>query len=192
MAITTVKTDRFYQKYGNDIVKFILTGLAENVKMQDGSTVEATLTAVKNSLSTFLTGADNEDNVIDRLSELVTAISENKENIDQILEGKLTSSDIVNDLTTGGTNKALSAEQGKDLKALIDGIHTFANQTVLDALGEDSDGELTYNGVKVNKVYAGSVNIDDTDPAFGAAIDALGLADGALITVVPVDESGSN
>lgn len=192
MAITTVKTDRFYQKYGNDIVKFILTGLAENVKMQDGSTVEATLTAVKNSLSTFLTGADNEDNVIDRLSELVTAISENKENIDQILEGKLTSSDIVNDLTTGGTNKALSAEQGKALKALIDGIHTFANQTVLDALNEDSDGELTYNGVKVNKVYAGSVNIDDTDPAFGAAIDALGLADGALITVVPVDESGSN
>lgn len=192
MAITTVKTDRFYQKYGNDIVKFILTGLAENVKMQDGSTVEATLTAVKNSLSTFLTGADNEDNVIDRLSELVTAISENKENIDQILEGKLTSSDIVNDLTTGGTNKALSAEQGKALKDLIDGIHTFANQTVLDALGEDSDGELTYNGVKVNKVYAGSVNIDDTDPAFGAAIDALGLADGALITVVPVDESGSN
>ena len=28
--------------------------------------------------------------------------------------------DIVNDLTTGGTNKALSAEQGKVLKGLVD------------------------------------------------------------------------
>ena len=28
--------------------------------------------------------------------------------------------DIVNDLTTGGTNKVLSAEQGKTLKGLID------------------------------------------------------------------------
>lgn len=28
--------------------------------------------------------------------------------------------DVVNDLTTGGTNKALSAEQGKVLKGLVD------------------------------------------------------------------------
>lgn len=28
--------------------------------------------------------------------------------------------DIVNDLTTGGTNKVLSAEQGKVLKGLVD------------------------------------------------------------------------
>ena len=34
----------------------------------------------------------------------------------------LKSSSIVNDLTTGGTGKVLSAEQGKQLKALIDAL----------------------------------------------------------------------
>ena len=40
----------------------------------------------------------------------------------QSLSGYLTTSDIVNDLTTGGTTKALSAEQGKVLYDLIDGV----------------------------------------------------------------------
>jgi hypothetical protein len=34
----------------------------------------------------------------------------------------MVSGDIVNDLTTGGTTVPLSAEQGKELKALIDAI----------------------------------------------------------------------
>lgn len=39
--------------------------------------------------------------------------------------------DIVNDLTSGGTNKVLSAEQGKTLKGLIDGID------VPEGIGDD-------------------------------------------------------
>lgn len=189
MAIKTITSDRFYQTYGGDLIKFIFTALAQNVKMNDGSTVEDTLTAVKNSLTVFLEGADNEDAVIDRLSELVNAIQANKDSIDDILAGKLNPADIVNDLTTGGTDKPLSAEQGKVLKGLIDAIHTFSNQAVLDALGEDANGELTYNGEKVDKAYAGFVSIDDDDAGFATAVSALGLADGGIITVVPVEDS---
>lgn len=39
--------------------------------------------------------------------------------------------DVVNDLTTGGTDKALSAEQGKAIKAVLD-LH----QSYLDALAD--------------------------------------------------------
>ena len=47
-------------------------------------------------------------------------------------------SDIVNDLTTGGTGKVLSAEQGKSLKTLIDSINTLlsSNDVNLDTVQE--------------------------------------------------------
>ena len=57
------------------------------------------------------------------------------------LNGKVTKSDIVNDLTTGGANKVLSAEQGKRLN---DELHTLDN-TVQDvsALIPTKVSELT-------------------------------------------------
>lgn len=42
--------------------------------------------------------------------------------------GMLTTSDIINDLTTGGTNKVLSAEQGKELKELIGNAIAYINR----------------------------------------------------------------
>lgn len=56
--------------------------------------------------------------------------------------------DIVNDLTTGGTDKALSAEQGKILKGLIDGIATYTLPTA---------STTVLGGVKVDGI---TVNID--------------------------------
>lgn len=48
--------------------------------------------------------------------------------------------DIVNDLTTGGTNKVLSAEQGKALKGLIDSsIPDGFDQLVSDVEQAQSD-----------------------------------------------------
>ena len=44
--------------------------------------------------------------------------------IEGLVSSKLAVSDVINDLTTGGTAKALSAEQGKTLKALIDPLTT--------------------------------------------------------------------
>ena len=48
--------------------------------------------------------------------------------------------DIVNDLTTGGTNKVLSAEQGKVLKGLVDASHPEGfDQLVSDVEQAQSD-----------------------------------------------------
>ncbi len=45
----------------------------------------------------------------------------------------ITTATLVNDLTTGGTDKALTAEQGKTLKTAIDGKYTAANATASTA-----------------------------------------------------------
>jgi len=60
--------------------------------------------------------------------------------------------DIVNDLTTGGVDKALSAEQGKALKALIDAIETYtlptASTTVLGGVKVDGTSiQISADGV---------------------------------------------
>lgn len=48
--------------------------------------------------------------------------------------------DIVNDLTTGGTNKVLSAEQGKVLKGLVDASQPEGfDQLVSDVAQAQSD-----------------------------------------------------
>ena len=48
--------------------------------------------------------------------------------------------DIVNDLTTGGTNKVLSAEQGKVLKGLVDASQPEGfNQLVSDVAQAQED-----------------------------------------------------
>lgn len=97
----------------------------------------------------FLTGEDNANEIIDRLSEIVAAIKGNKDLINAAINGSLKPEDIINDLTTGGADKVLSAEQGKALKTLIDQIHVFANADVLDKIGENDNGEMTFNGNQI-------------------------------------------
>ena len=76
----------------------------------------AGLTARLNAL------ADSDDTTLDQLSELVAYIKANRSLIEQITTGKVSVSDIVDNLTTNVANKPLSAAQGVALKALIDGI----------------------------------------------------------------------
>ena len=66
--------------------------------------------------------ADSDDTTLDQLSEIVAYIKSNKSLIDSITTGKVSTADIVNNLTSTATNKPLSAAQGKALKALIDAI----------------------------------------------------------------------
>lgn len=103
---------------------------------QSLTTFIAKMEAFKTTVDTFLTGDANGDEVIDRLSELVASIEANKDLIAQ-----LTGLTIVDDLETGGADAALSAEQGKALKQLIDKL-----PTVLDKLGENAEGQLTFDG----------------------------------------------
>ena len=66
--------------------------------------------------------ADSDDQTLDQLSEIVAYIKNNKNLIDGITTGKVSVSDIVDNLTSSATNKPLSAKQGKVLKDLIDAI----------------------------------------------------------------------
>lgn len=54
------------------------------------------------------------------------------------IDAKVAKADIVNNLTDGGTDKVLSAEQGKALKTLVD---SKTSVTVKDALDSDSTTE---------------------------------------------------
>ena len=68
--------------------------------------------------------ADSSDTDLDQLSELVAYIKNNKSLIDGITTGKVSVSDIVDNLTTSVSNKPLSANQGVVLKGVIDTIST--------------------------------------------------------------------
>ena len=71
------------------------------------------------------------------------------------INNRILYTDIINDVTTGGTSKPLSAEQGKTLKGLIDAINVVlqSNDTDLDVLQE----VVTY--IKANRSTLTSLNI---------------------------------
>ena len=111
------------------------------------------LASLKTSLETFLTG-EADGGAVDRLTELVAAIQANKDSIDALVADHLKRGDIVNDLTSGGANKVLSAEQGKALKALLDAVqakaHSHDNADLLAGLSTAENGNLTYNGKELD------------------------------------------
>lgn len=123
------------------------------LKSGDLKTVQDNLSALQTAVDTFLNG-EADGGTIDRLVELVKAIADNADSIDALTSDKVAKGDIVNDLTSGGVDKVLSAEQGKALKALLDGlsgsVHSHANKAVLDGAGKDGSGNLTYNGKTLN------------------------------------------
>lgn len=133
-----------------DRVIFKTSDVRDETTKQTVAQFIAKMEQFKVMVDAFLTGEDNADDVIDRLSEVVAAIKANKDLIEAATVGNLKTSDIVNDLTIGGADKVLSAEQGKALKALIDQIHTFENADTLDGIGEDANGDLTFNGKTLN------------------------------------------
>ena len=141
----------------------------------DASTVEEALLALEASLSsantalqtfeTFLTGEDNDNGVLDRLSELVTAINANKSLIEGILAdtNKLTGPDV-------STNNNLAMFSDKTGKQLADaGIAK-----------DDVKNAVEYS----KKAWAATVAaIPDDADALAALVNRL--HNGAIIVVDP-------
>ena len=76
-----------------------------------------------NTLTTRLDAlANSDDDTLDQMAEVVAYIKDNRELLEQVTTGKVSVSDIINNLTTNVANKPLSAAQGVALKALIDAI----------------------------------------------------------------------
>jgi hypothetical protein len=66
--------------------------------------------------------ANSDDETLDQMAEVVAYIKANRDLIEQVTTGKVSVSDVINNLTTNVSNKPLSAAQGVALKALIDAI----------------------------------------------------------------------
>lgn len=65
---------------------------------------------------------ESDDLTLDQVQEIVDYIKDNRELIEQVTTGKVSTSDIIDNLTTNDSTKVLSAKQGKALKDLIDAI----------------------------------------------------------------------
>lgn len=78
--------------------------------------------------------ANSDDVSLDQLHEIVTYIKDNRDLIEQVTTGKISVTDIVNDLTTDLAGKPLSAAMGVELKRLIDTVKVPAS---LSELTED-------------------------------------------------------
>ncbi len=126
-----------------DIVNDLVTGgIASLLSAEQGTVIKSQIDAIY-----ILLASDNIN--LDTVQEIVDAIETVQLSLSTIL---------VNDLTTGGVTKALTAEQGKVLKGLIDAIQPalktrITNATVTGtytlnhALG--NDWKLTLTGVTV-------------------------------------------
>ena len=92
---------------------------AHNTQTSSHNDIRLELKSLSDKINAFL---DSDDTTLDELSELITAIKNNKTTIEQLTSGKVNVTDIVNNLTTNTANKPLSAAQGVALKSLIDAI----------------------------------------------------------------------
>lgn len=124
--------------------------------------------------------ADSDDTTLDQLSEIVAYIKSNKTLIDAVTTGKVSVSDIVDDLTTNASGKVLSAAQGVALKAMIDGIvipTALPNPQPITINGQRYDGSEAVT-VTVSSEGSGTpVEIDDTLTQSGKAADAKAVGD---------------
>lgn len=146
--------------------------------------------------------ADSDDTTLDQLSEIVAYIKSNKALIDAVTTGKVSTSDIVDNLTTNASGKVLSAAQGVALKALIDAIvipDKLPNPQPLTINGQSYDGsakvEVTVTG------EGGGANINDTTPSstttyssqkIESELTALNDANAALIEVSKTEPNTEN
>lgn len=124
--------------------------------------------------------ADSDDTTLDQLSEIVAYIKSNKALIDAVTTGKVSVSDIVDNLTTNASGKVLSAAQGVALKAMIDGIvipTALPNPQPITINGQRYDGSEAVT-VTVSSEGGGTpVEIDDTLTQSGKAADAKVVGD---------------
>ena len=136
---------------------------AHNVSGEAHADMRALIEGLTSRLNAL---ADSDDTTLDQLSEIVAYIKSNKTMIDAVTTGKVSTSDIVDNLTTNASGKVLSAAQGVRLKALIDAIvipDKLPNPQPLTINGQSYDGS---SAVEVSvKGEGGGANINDTTPS---------------------------
>ena len=108
--------------------------------------------------------ANSDDETLDQMSEIVAYIKNNKTLIDGITTGKISTSDIVNNLVTNVTTKVLSAAQGVELKRQIDEVVKSIPKKL------PNPHKLTFEGA-VTAEYDGSSEITVMIPDTNGKLD---------------------
>lgn len=135
---------------GKTYFKFVVDGAL----LDPVATLEATIASLKGNPSADF---DSLEKIEGKINGIQTILNSNDVNLDTVQEIvtfiKQTETELqnilVNDLTTGGTTKALTAEQGKVLKGLIDALTSTVNTFIADtttnfaAVNARIDGLLT-------------------------------------------------
>lgn len=90
-----------------NVVNDLVTGGADSLlTAEQGKLLQVQITAINTLLTSDNVNLDNVQEIVDAIETVQTSLS----------------TILVNDLTSGGTTKALTAEMGKTLKGLIDGF----------------------------------------------------------------------
>jgi hypothetical protein len=116
--------------------------------------------------------ANSDDTTLDQMAEVVAYIKDNRELIEQVTTGKVSVSDIIDNLTTNVANKPLRAAQGVALKGLIDAIVVPTNVSAF----ENDAGYLTEHQDLSD--YAKRSDI----PTFESEVWTFELEDGSTVT----------
>ena len=168
--------------------------------------IRAALLTLANRLNAL---ADSDDGTLDQMSEIVAYIKSNKTLIDAISTGKVSVSDIVNNLTTNVSTKVLSAAQGVALKKIIDtkiGSNELGS-AVSDALneakesgefdgprGEKGDAGNGIASIILNADYTLTISFDDgteyTTPSIRGQVGAKGVGIESVIQTATSTENG--
>jgi hypothetical protein len=88
------------------------------------SDIRGLITDLSNKVNNFL---DVDDDAADQLSEVLEMINNNEGTIESLTTNKVNVSDIVDNITTADATKVLSANQGVEIKKLIDALQLLVN-----------------------------------------------------------------
>lgn len=104
---------------------------AHNTDSEAHANIRALITELSNRLNAL---ANSDDTTLDQMAEIVAYIKTNKSLIESVTTNKVDASAIVDNLTTADVKKVLSANQGVELKKLIDAnANAIANKPDLTA-----------------------------------------------------------
>lgn len=128
--------DKTKGKSLDELITDILASI-DGLKGGDVDKLKTDLATLQTTVTTFLTGEDDNNETLDRLKELVAAIEANKSSIDSLVSDK-------------ATTEALNAVITR-VAALEADTHSHANQDVLDAISVNAETKnLVYNGHELN------------------------------------------
>lgn len=129
-------------------INALISTAVEALKAGDLATLTSTVNTLNTTVSTFLTGEPDDNGTLDRLKELVAAIEDNKDSIDEL---------VANHATKEELNSLVARVTAIEPKA-----HEHANKDVLDGIDKAANGNLTFNGKELNG-ETGIAIVDSTE-----------------------------